>query len=94
MACLGHKGTQGPCRDTRQVPHTQPTSPPLVPIITEATCNRVLLITVREKVTFLFPNALQEGQSTLHVYATELLSHYFVFFAVKKMQKEILHAGK
>lgn len=49
---------------------------------------------MREKVKFLFPNALQEGQSTLHFYATELLSNYFVFFAVKKMQKEILHAGK
>lgn len=86
MACLGHMGTQGPCRDIRQVPHTQPTTPPLVPIITEATCNHVLLITMREKVKFLFPNALQEGQSTLF--------NYFVFFAVKKMQKEMLHAVK
>lgn len=49
---------------------------------------------MREKVKFLFPNALQEGQSTLHFYASELLSNYVVFFAVKKTQKEMLRAGK
>lgn len=55
----------------------------------------VLIITIRENnIKILFTDASQEEQSTLQFYAAKLSSNSFVFFAVKKMQKEILRARK
>lgn len=70
-------------------------TPPFVSIITVAICDCVLVITIRENnIKILFTNASQEEQSTLQFYAAKLSSNSFVFFAVKKMQKEILSARK
>lgn len=87
----GPRGTQEQHRKHNtgtQIP--PPVTPPRVSSITEAACNCGQIITIKEnRIKFLFPNASQEGQSTLHFYAAKLFSNYFVSLAVKKMQKEM-----